>query len=58
MSKKDIATLVLFLGAFLLVGSKCDELTDFWVKSEQSVRRVNNRTDVPGKTASHLVFFS
>jgi hypothetical protein len=39
-------------------GSKCDELTDFWVKSEQSARRVNNCTDVPGKTTSHLVFFS
>jgi uncharacterized protein (DUF1330 family) len=27
-----------------IIGSKCDELTDFKVKSEQSVRRVNSTT--------------
>ncbi|GHO71827.1 hypothetical protein KSC_107190 [Ktedonobacter sp. SOSP1-52] len=38
-------------------GSKSEEWSDFRMKSDQAARRVINGTDVPGKTASHLVFF-
>ncbi len=38
-------------------GGRSEEWSDFRAKSDQSARSVNTSTDVPGKTASHLVSF-